>query len=139
MTDGRDALDGAASVNAAAGALASASVLAALFPLDALKTHVQAGASAASALRAPPTRAAALARVYRGVVPAITEHALNRSVLFGLGTILKDRTPPEWPEPARDAFAGAGAALCKTLALHPARCRGVLAPSRPAPKLACCA
>jgi len=57
--------------------------------------------------------------VYRGLTPAVLELALNRSILFGVGSYARRWTPSAWPDPVRDAASGAGAALIKTAALHP--------------------
>jgi hypothetical protein len=71
--------------------------------------------------------------VYRGIAPAIAEHALNRSILFGVGSYARRATPESWPDPLRDAVSGAGAALFKTAVLHPAdtlKCRWQLGQPR---------
>lgn len=91
------------------------------FPLDVAKTEMQARGStvAATARRLIVAEAAPLRRIYRGLSPAIAEHMLNRSFLFGVGAVIKRQVPREWPEPVRDAASGAGAALAKTFILHP--------------------
>eukprot|EP00931_Biecheleriopsis_adriatica_P053196 TRINITY_DN31106_c0_g1_i1.p1 TRINITY_DN31106_c0_g1~~TRINITY_DN31106_c0_g1_i1.p1 ORF type:complete len:262 (+),score=35.16 TRINITY_DN31106_c0_g1_i1:104-889(+) len=113
---GHDALSGPALLNAASGGLSSGMVMAALFPLDVLKTHIQTAGHPASATRALGLN---LPQLYRGLTPAVLEHSLNRSVLFGLGTVIKNCTPAHWPEISRDAASGASAALVKTSFLHP--------------------
>lgn len=123
-TDGRDLLQGKASLNAAAGALASGAVLSLLFPFDVLKTHVQ---------TAVLHRGVLLPRLYRGFTPAIVEHSLNRYMLFGMSTLVRDQMPQRWTEPARDALSGFCAALVKTACLHPLdtiKCRWQLGQSR---------
>ncbi|KAL1526824.1 hypothetical protein AB1Y20_015516 [Prymnesium parvum] len=110
MADGRDLLEGKATLNAMAGGVASGAVLAVLFPMDVIKTHVQ---------TAEFDRRVLLPRLYRGFTPAIVEHSLNRYMLFGISTIIRDQMPQQWPEPARDASSGFGAALIKTICLHP--------------------
>ena len=123
---GRDALSGPAILNFATGMIASGGVLAILFPLDALKTHAQTNHSAFASLgwqgAGWPPRSELLrmaSRVYRGFTPAIIEHSLNRGAMFGFATIIKDATPSTWSEPARDATSGGGAAVVKTMVLHP--------------------
>jgi hypothetical protein len=74
-----------------------------------------------------------LRRVYRGIAPAFAEHSLNRSILFGVGSYARKATPESWSDPVRDAVSGAGAALIKTVALHPAdtlKCRWQLGQPR---------
>ena len=110
QSDGRDALEGKASLNAAAGAVASGTVLAVLFPMDVLKTHMQ---------TAELDRRTLFSRLYRGFTPAVLEHSLNRYMLFGISTLIREQVPREWPEPARDATSGFGAAFVKTVCLHP--------------------
>lgn len=117
-----DALSGSVAANAVAGATAGATVLALLFPVDVAKTHMQAkGTSVPTALRglAAEVRASGAATLYRGIVPALGEQMLNRSMLFGVGSLIKSHVPAAWPEPARDAASGASAALVKTSLLHP--------------------
>ena len=111
-------------LNATAGALAGTLVMSSLFPVDAVKTFMQAnGTSATEACRIlahnQPNAAALLRRVFRGITPALVEHAINRSLLFGMGSYFKSAMPDTLPEPARDALSGGGAAMIKTVALHP--------------------
>jgi hypothetical protein len=115
-----DAMSGHAGVNAAAGSAAGATVLALLFPVDLAKTYMQAnGTSAMETARVLLRAERPLHRMYRGLVPALAEQSVNRAVLFGVGALLKQHIPLTWPEPARDAACGAGAAIIKTTALHP--------------------
>lgn len=91
------------------------------------------GDSAIFALRSMSSDKGLLRRVYRGITPAIAEHALNRSILFGVGSYARKATPESWPDPFRDAVSGAGAALIKTAVLHPAdtlKCRWQLGQAR---------
>eukprot|EP00965_Chrysotila_dentata_P250899 6209709-Pleurochrysis_carterae.AAC.2 len=74
-----------------------------------------------------------LGSLYRGFSPAMAEHALNRGILFGLGSVIKKKLPESWAEPVRDAASGGGAALFKTVMLHPAdtiKCRWQLGQPR---------
>jgi hypothetical protein len=131
MTDGRDALEGRASLNAAAGGIASGSLLVVLFPIDVIKTHLQTAALDHQTLAY--LRKTLLPRLYRGLTPAVIEHSVNRSMLFGVGTLLRDRIPASYPEPARDALSGFGAAFSKTMLLHPidtVKCRWQLGQPR---------
>lgn len=77
------------------------------------------GVGAFVAVRSLSSDAAVLARLYRGIAPALSEHIVNRSILFGVGSYFRSRTPESWPDPMRDAVSGAGAALFKTATLHP--------------------
>lgn len=116
-----DAMSGDPAINAAAGAAAGSAVLFALFPIDLSKTYMQAnGATVGQTVRALVVNSdSPVRRLYRGVLPAVTEQMLNRSMLFGIGSLIKSVVPEQWPEPARDAASGAGAALIKTSVLHP--------------------
>ena len=115
-----DAFSGDPTLNAIAGGTAGGAVLAALFPIDTTKTQMQArGTSATTTIKALITSEAPLRRIYRGLAPAIAEHAANRAMLFGVGAEIKKHVPREWPEPARDMASGAAAAFAKTTMLHP--------------------
>ena len=116
-----DAFSGDATVNAVAGAGAASIVLAALFPIDSAKTHAQArGLTLAETWRGIRASESPLRRAYRGFSPALCEQALNRSMLFGVGALIKNHLiPAEWPEPMRDMSSGAAAAFAKTSVLHP--------------------
>ena len=115
-----DAFSGDPTLNAIAGATAGGAVLAFLFPIDTTKTQMQArGTSATATIKALITSEAPLRRIYRGLAPAIAEHAANRAMLFGVGAEIKKHVPREWPEPARDMASGAAAAFAKTTMLHP--------------------
>jgi hypothetical protein len=119
--DGRDAISGAADLNFWAGFYSSGLVLAALFPLDAIKTHAQTNHADGyfASLRWQGSWGSTIARVYRGFFPAIFEHSINRGMMFAVATKIKDATPKTWSEPARDATSGGGAAVIKTVLLHP--------------------
>lgn len=116
-----DAMAGSPTINAAAGGAAGGIVLVALFPVDLAKTHMQAnGTTTLQTARALfGSTDATFRRLYRGVIPALAEQAMNRSMLFGVGAAIKGATPSYWPEPMRDAASGAGAAFIKTSVLHP--------------------
>ena len=119
---GSDALSGSASLNAIAGAAAGASVLALLFPIDVAKTHMQAKGSSVCntvTILAANIRGGSSLVLYRGLLPALVEQIINRSMLFGIGTIVRSHVPAAWPETTRDASSGACAALAKTALLHP--------------------
>lgn len=126
-----DAMAGSAALNAAAAALAGGVVLTATFPIDLVKTHMQTGGlSLGVTLRG---LAVSPRSFYRGLSPAVLEHSLNRAMLFGVGALVKKQLPAHWPEPARDAVGGAGAASIKTLLLHPldtVKCRWQLGSPR---------
>ena len=118
-----DALSGLSGHNAIAGGAAAFSVLTIFFPVDTVKTHMQTHAiGSAAALRGivgGGSSSSPLA-LYRGFSMAATEHTINRMLLFGGSTLIKQRcTPRSWPEPARDAAGGMGAGLGKTVLLHP--------------------
>ena len=91
------------------------------------------GVGAFVAVRSLSSDPAVFARVYRGITPAISEHVVNLSILFGVGSYFRSATPETWPDPLRDAVAGAGAALFKTATLHPVdtlKCRWQLGQPR---------
>lgn len=116
----RDAMSGDAATNALAGAVAGGFVLTALFPLDVAKTTMQArGSSVVDMAQSLKNSDKPLRRLYSGLSPAVMEQMLNRSMLFGVGAFIKQQSPQAWSEPVRDAASGAGAALVKTLVLHP--------------------
>ena len=105
-------------LNAMSGALAGSGVLVVLFPVDVVKTHMQTrGIGLQDIFRS--FRGPALRSLYRGISPAFVEQAINRSILFGAGSAIKQRLPPAWPEVLGDAVGGASAALIKTALLHP--------------------
>lgn len=112
-------LAGSAQLNACAAGASSAVLLVALFPVDMAKTNMQArGLTLRQSM--VELRASSFASLYRGLVPALAEQTANRMMLFGLGAyLLEQHVPRHWPEPARDASAGASAALLKTALLHP--------------------
>jgi hypothetical protein len=120
MAASSDAMAGSPSLNAAAGAAAGSIVLTVLFPIDLSKTIMQArNASALDTAKYLAGSEAPVRRLYRGMGPAVLEVAANRSLLFGIGSLAKSHVPASWPEPLRDASAGASAALIKTAVLHP--------------------
>lgn len=89
-----------------------------LFPVDVVKTHMQTrGVDLRTIFRS--FRGPVLRSLYRGISPAFVEQAINRSILFGAGSAIKQRLPPAWPELLGDAVGGASAALIKTALLHP--------------------
>jgi len=118
--DDGDALNGRATHNALAGGAAAFSVLTVFFPIDTLKTHMQTHGQGAPAALRIIIGGGGTPALYRGFSMAVTEHTINRMLLFGGSTLIKQRcTPTAWPEPLRDAAGGMGAGLGKTILLHP--------------------
>ncbi len=116
----RDAVAGPPALNAAAGAVAGSLVLSVLFPVDLCKSIMQArGTGVVDTVRSLMISGTPFRRLYRGIVPALAETTLNRSMLFGVASMVKRHVPAEWPEPLRDATSGALAAFSKTSLLHP--------------------
>jgi len=109
--------------NGLCGSLAGSMVVMATLPMDAVKTRMQVrGIGLRAAVRDILAGGGTLAgarHFYRGAGPAVSEVALNRGTMFGVGAAVKRSLPQGWSEPRRDAVAGAVAALIKTALLHP--------------------
>ena len=119
-----------AQVDFVAGGLAGSTVRGFLFPLDTVKTNMQRsgqGLSATVRTLVGDVGVAAMPRLYRGLGPALLEVGVNRGILMGMSTAVRQLLPSELPEVARDASAGFAAGMLKTAALHPLdtlTCRG---------------
>ena len=120
-SDGRksDALSGRFSINGMAGGGAACTVLGIFFPIDTLKTTMQTSGLGARAAHQVLKDRGGMRAFYRGFSVAVTEHTVNRGILFAGSTYCKQQTPTTWPEPVRDAVGGIGAGLGKTALLHP--------------------
>ena len=91
-----DAMSGDPAVNAIAGASAAGAVLCGLFPIDSIKTQMQAkGTPALVTVRSQLLADAPWSRIYRGLAPALAEQMLNRSMLFGVGALMKRHVVPK--------------------------------------------
>ena len=102
-----------------AGGGAACTVLGIFFPIDTLKTTMQTSGLGARAAHQVLKDRGGMRAFYRGFSVAVTEHTVNRGILFAGSTYCKQQTPTTWPEPVRDAVGGIGAGLGKTALLHP--------------------
>jgi len=92
-----------------------------LFPIDVVKTHMQTRGLGMVATARLFASAQTVGGLYRGLSPALTEQIINRFILFGVASWLRQQMPRRWPDLTCDVVGGASAAMIKTTLLHPVR------------------